>query len=85
MNLLPCPLCGNDEIELHPVLHEDEPMFVIRCDCCSVSLEPQSREMAVAIWNQRAPRPREATTPWPILEHPAIGRFQVIKRSVEDR
>ncbi|EBG0214788.1 TPA: restriction alleviation protein, Lar family [Salmonella enterica] len=54
MNLLPCPLCGNDEIDLDAVIHEGEPMFVVRCDCCSVNLAPQDREMAAAIWNQRA-------------------------------
>ncbi|EMO7593046.1 Lar family restriction alleviation protein [Salmonella enterica] len=79
MNLLPCPLCGNDEIELNPVMVDGEPMLVVRCGCCSARIDPQAREMAVAIWNQRAPRPHEATGPYQILEHPAIGRFQVIK------
>ncbi|EHK2665069.1 Lar family restriction alleviation protein [Salmonella enterica] len=81
MNLLPCPLCGNDEIELNPVMVDGEPMFVVRCDCCSARIDPQAREMAVAIWNQRAPRPHEATEPYQVLEHPVIGRFQVIKVS----
>lgn len=79
MELLPCPLCGNDEIDLDAVMYEGDPMFVIRCDCCSASLAPQSREMATAIWNQRAPRPTEASDPYPILEHPVMGRFQIIK------
>lgn len=79
MNLLPCPLCGNDEIDIDGVLHEGEPMFVVRCDCCGVGLAPNIRDMALAIWNQRAERPREATEPYQILEHPVMGRFQVIK------
>ncbi|HAT1683538.1 TPA: hypothetical protein I8Y21_004287 [Klebsiella oxytoca] len=79
MNLLPCPLCGNDEIDLDAVMYEGEPMFVVRCDCCGVSLAPNGREMATAIWNQRAPRPTEATEPYLILEHPVMGRFQIIK------
>lgn len=44
MELLPCPLCGNDEIDFDSVLYEGEPMFVVRCDCCSVSLAPQARD-----------------------------------------
>lgn len=84
MNLLPCPLCGNDEIELDPVLMIDgSPMFTVRCDCCGVSLAPNVREMAAAIWNQRAPRPAEATESYQILEHPIMGRFQLIKDSQE--
>ncbi|AWS77666.1 hypothetical protein AXA59_19920 [Enterobacter hormaechei] len=79
MKLLPCPLCGNDEIDLDAVMYEGEPMFVVRCDCCSVNLAPQDREMAMAIWNQRAPRPIQATEPYQILEHPSVGRFQIIK------
>ncbi|EAA4072337.1 hypothetical protein EWG10_06135 [Salmonella enterica subsp. enterica serovar Napoli] len=83
MNLLPCPLCGNDEIDLDAVIHEGEPMFVVRCDCCSVNLAPQDREMAAAIWNQRAPRPVEATESYQIFEHPAVGRFQIIKQEAD--
>ena len=79
MELLPCPLCGNDEIDFDSVLYEGEPMFVVRCDCCSVSLAPQARDMAAAIWNKRAPRPKEATDSYQILEHPSVGRFQIIK------
>ncbi len=84
MNLLPCPLCGNDEIDLDAVMHEGEPMFVVRCDCCSVNLAPQSREMATAIWNQRALRPAEATESYQIFEHPILGRFQIIKPEAEE-
>jgi len=82
-NLLPCPLCANDEIELNPVLHESEPMFVIRCDCCGVSLAPESRKMATLVWNQRAERPQDATKPFEIRLHPVMGRFQVIKTEVK--
>ncbi|MBG6246999.1 MULTISPECIES: hypothetical protein [Symbiopectobacterium] len=78
MELLPCPLCGNDEIDIDPVTHEGETMCVVRCDCCGVSLAPNGLEMSHAIWNQRASRPAEATEPYQILEHPAMGRFQVV-------
>ncbi|WP_324030014.1 hypothetical protein GC087_06585 [Pantoea sp. JZ2] len=80
MELLPCPLCGNDLVELVPTLYEGDALFVIRCDCCGVSRPPDCRENAVAFWNQRAPRPEEATKPFEILEHPIMGRFQIINR-----
>jgi hypothetical protein len=78
MKLLPCPLCGNDEIDIDPVMYEGEMMSVVRCDCCGVSLAPNGLEMSHAIWNQRAFRPAEATEPYQILEHPIMGRFQII-------
>ncbi len=79
MELLPCPLCGNDEIDIDPVTYEGELMSVIRCDCCGVSLAPNALEMSCAIWNQRAPRPDGARASYEILEHPVMGRFQIIK------
>ncbi|CNH67712.1 MULTISPECIES: hypothetical protein [Yersinia] len=77
--LLPCPLCGNDEIELNPVIHEGEPMFIVRCDCCGVHLPPDTRSRNVMVWNQRAPRPVDASVPYEVREHPVMGRFQIIK------
>lgn len=77
--LLPCPFCGNDDIGTDPVSLDGEQLFVVRCDCCGATQAPDQPAAAAMLWNQRAPRPEEATEPFEVLEHPVMGRFQIIK------
>lgn len=66
MNLLPCPLCGNDQIGTTTVISsvpEHTEWVSLYCSCCGLNLPPNDREAASLIWNQRAPRPENAREP----------------------
>ncbi|MEK2484111.1 Lar family restriction alleviation protein [Providencia stuartii] len=53
IKLLPCPFCGNDEVELNHSNWDGEDMFVIHCDCCGAKQPEDYLDAAVRIWNQR--------------------------------
>lgn len=77
--LLPCPFCGNDEVGIESSYLDGEQLFVVRCDCCGATQAPDQPAAVAMLWNQRAPRPDGATKPFEMLEHPVMGRFQIIK------
>lgn len=57
IKLLPCPFCGNDEVELNYSGWDGEDMFVIHCDCCGTKQPEDYQDTAVLVWNQREALP----------------------------
>nr|ELR5040606.1 Lar family restriction alleviation protein [Providencia stuartii]ELR5081576.1 Lar family restriction alleviation protein [Providencia stuartii] len=51
--LLPCPFCGNDEIDMNYSYWAGEYMYVIRCSCCGTQQMEEDQHSAVRVWNQR--------------------------------
>ncbi|MDE8747557.1 Lar family restriction alleviation protein [Providencia stuartii] len=60
VKLLPCPFCGNDEVELNYSRWDGEDMFVIHCDCCGATQPEDYQDTAVRVWNQRKTSTTEA-------------------------
>lgn len=77
--LLPCPFCGNDEVNIESAYLDGEQLVVVRCDCCGATQAPDQPATAAMLWNQRAPISDGATEPFEALEYPVMGRFQIIK------
>ncbi|EOC0699980.1 Lar family restriction alleviation protein [Salmonella enterica subsp. enterica serovar Kokomlemle] len=50
-----CPFCGNPWISLVEVFPEDsgEILYAVNCGCCGTTQQPDSKENAIRIWNQR--------------------------------
>lgn len=57
IKLLPCPFCGNDEIEMNYSKWDGDYMYVVRCDCCGTEQPEDDQHSAVRIWNQREALP----------------------------
>ena len=58
IKLLPCPFCGNDNIDFWDTENEDFPYQIVCLGCFNGTDECVTKEVAIKRWNTRKPTER---------------------------